>query len=91
MTKKNLFWYGLTYYMSIFAARGCLEKSWHMAKPFDNKEYHVVSRNYGGSTTYCQCPCRRISHDRGYCYDCGHYRDLQPWVVIRSGALLKSH
>lgn len=66
------------------AAPGCIDNSWHMSKPFDNKEYHIVSSQFGAENSHCQCSCRKVSHDRGYCYECGHYRDLQPWVIVRN-------
>lgn len=83
--KKFIFF--LVYTMVMHAAPGCMDNSWHMCKPFDNKNYHLVSRHYSSRhATHCQCSCRHISLDRGYCTDCGHYRDLQPWVIVRPQA-----
>lgn len=52
---------------------GCMDNSWHLAKPFDNKEYHYVS---------CNCPCQEIIQDRGRCLYCRHFHKPGKWTVI---------
>ncbi len=59
---------------SLFAGIGCMDDSWHLARPFDAKEYHFVK---------CYCPCRKISLARGECLDCGHKHDIQPMYIIK--------
>lgn len=66
------------------ASAGCMDNSWHLAKPFDSKEYHIVSHKIGNHESHCQCPCTKMSFDRGKCLECGHKHDIQPWIIIRS-------
>lgn len=81
---KNIFViFAALHAAALCAAPGCLDNSWHMAKPFDNKQYHIVSNDYGNDQECCQCPCKKVSSDRGYCIECGHYRYFQPMVIIR--------
>ena len=58
------------------AETGCIDNSWHLAKAYDAKEYHLV-RN-------CTCPCSRYSQsdDRGKCSKCKHFRDPRPFIII---------
>lgn len=67
----------------IFASPGCMDDSWHMTRPFDSKEYHIVTHKVGKDETCCQCPCRKLSLARGECLACGHKHDIQPWIIIR--------
>lgn len=70
---RKLFWYLLlrTSHL-LYAAPGCMDNSWHMSHPFDTKSYHIVAHPIGTNQTFCQCPCRSISADRGICFECGH-------------------
>lgn len=52
----------------------CLDDSWHLERPFDNKEYHPVE---------CNCPCRKLNIARGECTECGHKHYFAPQVIIR--------
>jgi hypothetical protein len=65
------------------AAPGCRDNSWHLARPFDNKEDHLVANDCCGHTMHCQCPCKKLNY-KGYCNDCGHFRYMQPWHIIRT-------
>ncbi len=67
-----------------FTSPGCMDNSWHLARRFDNKEYHIVSRKVGKDETFCPCECRKLSLIRGQCLDCGHKHDIQPWIIVRS-------
>jgi len=60
------------------AETGCIDNSWHLAKAYDAKEYHLVS---------CNCPCSRYfrSEDRGRCEKCGHFRDVHPDIFVTTG------
>lgn len=58
----------------IFSSPGCMDNSWHLARPFDNKEYHYVQ---------CNCPCRKLNIARGECTECGHKHDFPPQYIIR--------
>jgi hypothetical protein len=62
---------------------GCMDNSWHLERPFDTKEYHIVTRHIGKNQTYCPCPCRKLSLIRGQCLECGHKHDVQPWIIVR--------
>lgn len=68
---------------SLFASPGCLDNSWHMARSFDTKSYHPVAYQVGTYQTYCQCPCRKLSLNRGQCFECGHRHDMAPMHIIR--------
>ncbi len=69
---------------NLAASPGCIDNSWHMERPFDNKEYHVVTRKIGNAQTYCPCPCRKLSLNRGECLDCHHRHIMPEWIIIRS-------
>ena len=69
---------------TIQASPGCMDNSWHMTRPFDAKEYHIVTRELGKHKTFCPCPCRKLSLNRGECLECGHRHDMQPWIIIRT-------
>jgi hypothetical protein len=69
--------------LSCLGSPGCMDNSWHLARPFDTKEYHIVTRNVGRSKTYCPCSCRKLSLIRGECLECGHKHDTQPWIIVR--------
>jgi hypothetical protein len=56
----------------LVAAPGCIDNSWHLARLFDTKTYHVVTHPVGRHETYCQCPCTHLSADRGICFECRH-------------------
>lgn len=66
------------------ASPGCMDNSWHMTRPFDAKEYHIVTHQVGKHKTFCPCPCRKLSLNRGECLECGHRHDMQPWIIIRA-------
>lgn len=53
---------------------GCMDNSWHLAQPFDSKEYHYVK---------CNCPCRKLGLARGECTECGHAHDFAPQYIIK--------
>ncbi len=69
--------------VSTYPSPGCMDNSWHLARPFDTKEYHMVTRDVGKSKTYCPCSCRKLSLSRGQCLECGHKHDMQPWIIVR--------
>lgn len=50
--------------MEASAAIGCMDKSYHMQKSGDIKEFHYVS---------CSCPCKYTKAYRGKCTRCNHY------------------
>lgn len=56
------------------ACPGCMDNSWHLARPFDTKEYHPVE---------CNCECRKLNIARGECLDCGHKHFFEPQYIIR--------
>ena len=68
----------------VSASPGCMDNSWHLARPFDNKEYHIVSHKIGKDEFCCQCSCRKLSLSRGQCLECGHKHEIQPWIIIRT-------
>lgn len=80
---NGIFWILSALPLLAIGSPGCMDNSWHMKQPFDTKSYHVVSRNVGNSETYCPCPCKKLTFDRGICLECGHAHDVQPWVIIR--------
>ena len=55
---------------------GCIDNSWHLAKAYDAKEYHLVPN--------CTCDCSRHEQfeDRGQCSKCKHFRDPRPYIFI---------
>ncbi|MDR3551377.1 MAG: hypothetical protein P4L31_08240 [Candidatus Babeliales bacterium] len=59
------------------AETGCIDNSWHLARAYDPKTYHLVSN--------CTCPCSRYSQseDRGRCSKCKHFRDPRPLIIIQ--------
>ena len=71
-------------YITTLASPGCMDNSWHLARPFDTKEYHIVTRDVGKNKTYCPCQCRKLSLSRGQCLECGHKHDIQPWIIVRA-------
>jgi hypothetical protein len=81
---KNIIKAALLFFcMNICASPGCIDSSWHMEKPFDTKEYHIVTRKVGKHETFCPCPCRKLSLDRGQCLTCGHRHVMTPWTIVR--------
>jgi len=64
----------LTMNIQIAACPHCLDNSWHLERPFDNKEYHPVE---------CNCECRKLIIARGECLECGHKHYFAPQVIIR--------
>jgi hypothetical protein len=58
----------------LIACPDCLDNSWHLERPFDNKEYHRVE---------CNCPCRKLNIARGECLDCGHFHFFPPQIIIK--------
>lgn len=71
-------------YVFASASPGCMDNSWHLERPFDNKEYHIVGRKIGKQETFCPCPCRKLSLSRGQCLECGHKHEMQPWIIVRT-------
>lgn len=55
---------------------GCIDNSWHLAKAYDAKDYHLVQCN-------CQCSKHPQSADRGQCQKCKHFRDPRPYIIIQ--------
>lgn len=77
--------YSILFFTNVFVASpGCMDNSWHMERPFDAKEYHIVSRSVGKAQTCCHCPCRKLSLNRGQCTECGHRHDVRPWIIVRA-------
>jgi len=76
----------------LFASHGCMTNSWHLTKPFDNKEYHYVS---------CACPCTSYSkyspvgynlfYKHGiFCENCGHAVNFR-YLNSRAFAHIPTH
>lgn len=68
---------------SAFGAPGCMDSSWHVQRLFDTKEYHIVTHQVGNHETFCPCPCKKVSLDRGECFECKHRRYIAPMHIIR--------
>lgn len=58
---------------SLDAKVGCMDNSYHLSEPFDNKDYHYVE---------CNCPCKTQLDERNMCVECRHYHEPKPWVVV---------
>src|SRR5712691_8612033 len=56
-----------------FAGVNCIDNSEHLAKRYDNKEWHSIT---------CDCNCETIKSGR--CTECGHLQNAQPLTVIKS-------
>lgn len=73
----NMLLFALLIMVSLVQAEpGCMDNSWYLQKPVDEKEYHYVQ---------CYCPCtkrHKILADRGQCIKCRHYRDPKPYIII---------
>jgi hypothetical protein len=69
---KGWFLYASMMSTCLIAAPGCIDNSWHVKRLFDTKTYHLVTHRVGRYDTYCQCPCTKVSADRGICFQCGH-------------------
>lgn len=69
--------------MNIYASRGCIDSSWHLAKPNDDKSYHVVGRSVGNHEMHCPCPCTKLTLDRGQCIECRHRHVMPAMHIVR--------
>lgn len=68
---------------ALIACRNCLDTSWHLERCFDTKEYHPAVTQYGNKILHCQCPCRKLTLDRGKCLECGHRHIMPEMHIIR--------
>jgi len=77
MKIKNFLLCATFIFASLLTAEpGCMDNSWHLQRPFDDKDYHYV---------YCNCECtkrHKILADRGKCLQCGHYRIPKNFIII---------
>lgn len=67
----------------LHSSPGCIDSSWHLAKPNDDKSYHVVGRNVGNHEMHCPCPCTKLSLDRGQCLECRHRHVIPAMHIVR--------
>lgn len=64
---------------------GCMDTSWHLEQPFDNKALHPVE---------CTCPCHRYESDfkrplaQNRCPKCRHIRIPESPIIITKEDLL---
>lgn len=66
------------YAIPFFAGINCIDNSEHLAKRYDNKEWHSIA---------CDCNCETIKSGR--CTGCGHLQNAQPLTVLRSTSTKK--
>jgi hypothetical protein len=62
------------------ASVNCLDNSQHLAKDFDDKEWHSVA---------CDCPCTTIR--KGYCVECGHLQNASTYVVVQPAKVVQNN
>lgn len=68
---KILIVMGSFFFQLTYAEIGCLDTSYHLAQPFDHKNYHFVS---------CNCPCsKKVIENRNQCIECKHFHLPNPW------------
>lgn len=67
--------------LELYAIVGCMDNSYHLTQPFDNKDYHYVA---------CNCPCIQRAPDRNKCLQCGHFHEAKPVVIIQNVLLKRS-
>lgn len=69
----------LAYALPCGAQMGCMDTSWHLDQPFDNKALHPVD---------CTCPCQDYETDlnrpftKNRCPRCGHIRIPERSVIL---------
>ena len=53
---------------------GCIDNSKHLEE-IDHKDLHFVS---------CNCDCKRYPQlaDRNKCTKCGHFHDIEPYIIV---------
>jgi hypothetical protein len=67
------------------AAIGCMDNSYHLTQPYDNKDYHFVA---------CNCPCDKQKWliDRNTCILCRHFHEPKRLIIIQKsvGTIVKN-